>query len=80
MELVLTSRPAGTPLTVIGFHDTNNWKMRADGALVVERPEKDRMPPFCNFGNQGDFMGNAKEGNLAFFWLALRTLTFWVSI
>ena len=61
MELVLTSRPA-RPLTVIGFHDTNNWKMRADGALVVERPEKDRMPPFCNFGNQGDFLGNAKEG------------------
>ncbi|CAE7784519.1 unnamed protein product, partial [Symbiodinium sp. CCMP2456] len=62
MELVLISRHARSPLTVIGFHDTNNWKMRADGALVVERPEKDRMPPFCNFGNQGDFVGNAKEG------------------
>ncbi|CAE7353851.1 unnamed protein product [Symbiodinium natans] len=61
MELVRAAR-VGRPLTVIGFHDTNNWKMRADGALVVERPEKDRMPPFCNFGNQGDVVGDAIEG------------------
>merc|ERR1711879_175660 len=61
LELVRAARPNG-PLTVIGFHDMNNEKMRPDGALVVERPEKDRMPSFCNFGNQGDFVGNALDG------------------
>ncbi|CAE8688608.1 unnamed protein product, partial [Polarella glacialis] len=61
VEAVRAARPKG-PLTVIGFHDTNEWKMRQDGALVVERPEADRMPPLVNFGNQGNFSGDPLEG------------------
>lgn len=64
VDLVRATRPEGSQLTVIGFHDTNDWKMRPDGALVVERSEVDRMPSFCNFGNQGDFVGNAVEGKV----------------
>ncbi|CAK0897503.1 unnamed protein product, partial [Prorocentrum cordatum] len=64
LELVREAKPERSPLTVIGFHDTNNEKMRADGAIVAQRPEPDRMPPFCNFGNQGDFVGDAVEGKV----------------
>lgn len=61
--LVTDARP-GQPLTVIGFHDTNQWKMRNDGALVVERAPSEQLPSFCNFGNQGDFSGNEVPGKM----------------
>jgi len=44
---------------VIGLHDTMNTKMRADGAIVMERPAADRLPELVNFGNKGDERGDA---------------------
>lgn len=49
-------RPRGA-LRIISLHDTMNTKMRADGAIVVERPESDRLPALVNFGNKGDERG-----------------------
>jgi hypothetical protein len=56
ISAVRAARP-GAPLAVIGLHDTSNSKMRADGAIVVERPVEDRLPALVNFGNLGDFRG-----------------------
>lgn len=58
MEAVLAARKdQPVPLTLVCLHDTNNFKMRADGALVVERPEAERLPTLANFGNLGDATG-----------------------
>ena len=55
------------PLTVIGLHDTNDFKMRSDGALVVPRSPHERLPTLVNFGNRGDESGNvpAEESDVA---------------
>lgn len=58
IDTVLQTRVPGEPLVVVGLHDTMNTKMRADGALVVERPPADRLPTLVNFGNRGDALGN----------------------
>eukprot|EP00927_Polykrikos_kofoidii_P068688 TRINITY_DN64018_c0_g1_i1.p1 TRINITY_DN64018_c0_g1~~TRINITY_DN64018_c0_g1_i1.p1 ORF type:complete len:392 (+),score=59.80 TRINITY_DN64018_c0_g1_i1:106-1176(+) len=62
MELVLADRRPGRRVVFVGLHDTNTFKMRDDGAIVVERPEAERMPPLVNFGNLGDFMGDPTDG------------------
>ena len=54
---LLQSRAPERPLHVISLHDTMNTTVRADGAIVVERPEADRLPPWVNFGNRGDAQG-----------------------
>jgi hypothetical protein len=59
IEAVLKARRPGTALRVISLHDTMNTKMRADGAIVVERPAADRLPQLVNFGNKGDDLGEA---------------------
>jgi len=59
-EIVLAARSEGS-LTFVALHDTNNFKMRPDGALVIERPAADRLPSFVNFGNLGDAVGDAKN-------------------
>jgi hypothetical protein len=41
-----------------------NTKMRADGAICVERPESDLLPRWVNFGNKGDAQGEAKTDSL----------------
>jgi hypothetical protein len=56
---VLEARLTGAALHVVGLHDTMNTKMRADGAIVVERPAEDRLPALVNFGNKGDARGEA---------------------
>ena len=56
---MLKSRSAGAALYIIGLHDTMNTKMRADGAIVIERPAADRLPELVNFGNKGDERGDA---------------------
>ena len=50
---------------MIGLHDTMNTKMRADGAIVIERPAADRLPELVNFGNKGDERGEAEAEPLA---------------
>lgn len=57
---VRAARPVGAPLTIIGLHDTSNHQMRADGAIVVERVVKDRLPALVDFGNLGDFRGEPR--------------------
>ena len=59
IDAVLQARAPDAPLVVVGLHDTMNTKMRADGALVVERPPADRLPTLVNFGNRGDANGDA---------------------
>ncbi len=58
---VRAARPAGASLMIIGLHDTSSQKMRTDGAIVVERPIKDRLPLLVNFGNLGDFRGEPRD-------------------
>jgi N-formylglutamate amidohydrolase len=65
IDAVLKARNAGAALRVIGLHDTMNTKMRADGAIVVERPAADRLPQLVNFGNKGDERGEAGSEPLA---------------
>ena len=48
-------------MMIIGLHDTCSCKMRRDGAIVEERPIADRMPHLVNFGNGGDFRGDAQH-------------------
>lgn len=59
IDAVLGAHRPGAALHVIGLHDTMNTKMRADGAIVVERPAVDRLPALVNFGNKGDERGEA---------------------
>lgn len=59
IDMVLKARRPGAALRVISLHDTMNTKMRADGAIVVERPAADRLPQLVNFGNKGDERGEA---------------------
>lgn len=59
IDAVLKARKPGAALRVISLHDTMNTKMRADGAIVVERPAADRLPQLVNFGNKGDDRGEA---------------------
>ena len=59
IEAVLEARKPGAALRVISLHDTMNTTMRADGAIVVERPSADRLPQLVNFGNKGDERGEA---------------------
>jgi len=59
IDAVLKAHKAGAALHVIGLHDTMNTKMRADGAIVIERPVADRLPELVNFGNKGDERGEA---------------------
>ncbi len=61
VQAVLAARDAAAPLRVVSLHDTMNTKMRADGAIVVERPEADRLPPWANLGNKGDAHGDAQD-------------------
>jgi len=56
VDMVLSTGSA-RPLRVFSLHDTMNTKMRADGAIVVERPPADRLPPWVNLGNRGDDRG-----------------------
>ena len=65
LETVLAARPKDAPLVVVGLHDTMNTKMRADGALVVERPVADRLPELVNFGNKGDAQGEFQSEPLS---------------
>ncbi len=58
LAMLLDKRPAAAPLRVISLHDTMNTQMRADGAIVVERPLEDRLPDWMNLGNRGDEAGN----------------------
>jgi hypothetical protein len=58
---VLARRPAAAPLRVFSLHDTMNTKMRADGAIVVERAPADRLPLWANLGNKGDARGDAQD-------------------
>ncbi|MFY8119204.1 MAG: N-formylglutamate amidohydrolase [Roseateles sp.] len=58
LELLLEKRPPTAALRVISLHDTMNTKMRADGAIVVERPPEDRLPDWMNLGNRGDEQGD----------------------
>ncbi len=57
IDAVLAARKPGAALRVVSLHDTMNTKIRADGAIVVERPEADRLPAWVNFGNRGDVQG-----------------------
>ena len=59
IDAILQARAPDAPLVVVGLHDTMNTKMRADGAIVIERPPADRLPTLVNFGNRGDALGNA---------------------
>ena len=59
IEAVLEACKPGAALRVISLHDTMNTKMRADGAIVVERPAADRLPKLVNFGNKGDERGES---------------------
>jgi hypothetical protein len=59
IDTVLEARKPGAALQLIGLHDTMNTKMRADGAIVIERPAADRLPALVNFGNKGDERGEA---------------------
>jgi hypothetical protein len=61
LRTVLERRPANAPLRVFSLHDTMNTKMRADGAIVVERAPADRLPLWANLGNKGDAHGNAQD-------------------
>jgi N-formylglutamate amidohydrolase len=38
--------------------------MRGDGAIVVQRPEADRLPRWANLGNKGDTHGDALDDPL----------------
>ncbi len=51
-------------LLVVSLHDTMNTKMRADGAIVVERPAADRLPAWVNLGNRGDVQGEGDAVSL----------------
>ena len=64
LATVLAARRTGAPLRLISLHDTMNTKMRPDGAIVVERPESDRLPRWVNFGNKGDAQGEAEADPL----------------
>lgn len=64
IETVLKARKPGAALRVISLHDTMNTKMRADGAIVVERPVADRLPQLVNFGNRGDGQGKRESDPL----------------
>lgn len=59
-------RREGPPrgLLVVSLHDTMNTKMRADGAIVVERPVADRLPAWINLGNRGDVQGEGDAVSL----------------
>ncbi len=59
LQAVLAQRPADAALRVISLHDTMNTKMRADGAIVMERAPEDRLPNWANLGNRGDDQGDA---------------------
>jgi hypothetical protein len=61
VQAVLAARDPAAPLRVVSLHDTMNTKMRADGAIVVERPEADRLPPWANLGNKGNERGDAQD-------------------
>ena len=65
IDAVLDARPKDAALLVVGLHDTMNTKMRADGALVVERPLADRLPTLVNFGNKGDAQGESESEPLS---------------
>lgn len=56
IDAVFKARKPGTALRVISLHDIMNTKMRADGAIVVERPAADRLPQLVN--NRARLCGN----------------------
>ncbi|WP_137918553.1 N-formylglutamate amidohydrolase [Hydrogenophaga sp. 2FB] len=61
---LVRSKGQGSALLVVSLHDTMNTKMRADGAIVVERPEADRLPAWVNLGNRGNERGEGEEVSL----------------
>lgn len=61
LRTVVSARDSTAPLRLISLHDTMNTKMRADGAIVVERPEADRLPRWANLGNKGDARGERSD-------------------
>ena len=65
-RVIETVRSMGSPLglLVLSLHDTMNTKMRADGAIVVERPVADRLPAWVNLGNRGNERGEGSEVSL----------------
>ncbi len=76
LEQLLLARAPQRPLHVISLHDTMNTKIRTDGAIVVERPEVDRLPPWINFGNRGDAQGEPEgEGAVTLAGAELRRLS-----
>lgn len=64
VRAVLAARDAAAPLRVVSLHDTMNTRMRADGAIVVERLESERLPPWANLGNKGNEHGDAQDDPL----------------
>lgn len=74
VDAVLAVHPAGRALHLVGLHDTMNTKMRADGALVVERPAADRLPTLVNFGNKGDALGEAASEPLSISAMEMRRI------
>jgi N-formylglutamate amidohydrolase len=72
LEMVLAQRPVGAALRVISLHDTMNTKMRRDGAIVVERPTKDRLPRWANLGNRGDESGESGDEHVTLAGMELR--------
>ncbi|MFN9574417.1 MAG: N-formylglutamate amidohydrolase [Betaproteobacteria bacterium] len=54
LRTVIERRPANAPLRVFSLHDTMNTKMRADGAIVVERAPADRLPLWAKLCNNCD--------------------------
>lgn len=64
ISAVLAARPMG-PLSIISLHDTSNYTMRPDGAIVVERAASGRLPALVNFGNLGNALGDASSENVS---------------
>lgn len=63
VDQVTRARP-GRRVLVVSLHDTMNTRMRADGAIAVERPAADRLPDWVNFGNRGDERGERESDPL----------------
>lgn len=74
LQAVLECRPAGAPLHVFSLHDTMNTRMRSDGAIVLARPQTDRLPRLANLGNRGDAQGEEQNEPLTIAGAELRRI------